>query len=362
MTTAVDKETTFTQRILQWYAVNGRKSLPWHHEPTPYSVWIAEIMLQQTQVNTVKPYYRRFLTRFPDIASLANADLDEVLYLWSGLGYYARARNLHKAAKQVRDQHHGAFPGRFADVLQLPGIGRSTAGAILAFSKHQRHPILDGNVKRVLTRYYAIGGYTGHQPVERSLWALAENHTPVNDVAAYTQAIMDLGATVCTRNRPRCQACPLQDGCKAYAFGSQHQYPHPKPKIKRPEKTVRMLLIANRRGEYLIVKRPPAGIWGGLWCLPELDGATNVVRWSHCNLGLTLTVEKPLPPVKHGLTHFDLTIIPILCRTDAVPNLIGEPNTTAWYHPDNAARFGLPAAIKLIFDTLNHSPPQGNAA
>ena len=230
-------------------------------------------MLQQTQVSTVIPYYRKFIARFPDLAALESCDPDELLHYWSGLGYYARARNLHAAAKKIVEQHHGKFPDEFDQVLALPGIGRSTAAAILAFAHGQRHAILDGNVKRVLTRYYAIEGYAGSREVEARLWKIAERLTPNSRVADYTQAFMDLGATVCLRTKPLCAGCPLAADCRAHRHGDPTAFPRRKPKAARPRKAVTMLIVKNARSELLLVKRPPSGIWGGLWSLPEYTDA-----------------------------------------------------------------------------------------
>ena len=260
---------SFAERLLAWFDVHGRKDLPWQVDDS-YAIWISEIMLQQTQVQTVIPYYERFMLRFPDAVALADAPLDEVLHHWSGLGYYARARNLHAAAEIVRDQHGGRFPTSFDDVEALPGVGRSTAGAIIALSSGERHPILDGNVKRVLARHAAIDGWPGKTDVANALWALAEEHTPTERVADYTQAIMDLGATLCTRSRPRCAACPVHADCRACAMDAVERFPGKKPKKAKPRKVTTMLMAVSRDSLYL-ERRPAAGIWGGLWSLPEVD-------------------------------------------------------------------------------------------
>jgi A/G-specific adenine glycosylase len=267
--------------LLRWWRAHGRHDLPWQRRRTPYRVWISEIMLQQTQVTTVIPYYRGFMARFPNLRALADAPLDEVLHLWSGLGYYARARNLHRAAQLIRDEYGGRFPRRFEQIAALPGIGRSTAGAILALARGERHAILDGNVRRVLARYHAIKGWSGEKRTEARLWALTEQHTPRNNVAAYTQAIMDLGATLCTRTRPRCNECPLASGCRAHALGRETAFPARRPKKARPVRRTRMLLVTcvNR---VLLERRPPAGVWGGLWSLPTgADG--NLAPCHDCN-------------------------------------------------------------------------------
>ncbi|HET8551115.1 MAG TPA: A/G-specific adenine glycosylase, partial [Gammaproteobacteria bacterium] len=271
MSAAVEHD--FAPRLLAWFASHGRHALPWQREPTPYRVWVSEIMLQQTQVATVIPYFKRFMARFPDLATLAAAPLDDVLALWSGLGYYARARNLHRAAQSAVAEYGGELPASLDELMAFPGIGRSTAGAILSLSRGQRHPILDGNVKRVLARFHAIAGWPGDKRVADRLWEFAESHTPVADCAAYTQAIMDFGATVCTRRNPACDICPMSANCEAYALGRQHDFPAPRARRGYPERNVRVLVI-EAEGAVLLEKRPPTGIWGGLWSLPELpEGA-----------------------------------------------------------------------------------------
>jgi len=244
--------TDFSARVLAWYARHGRRDLPWQDNPTPYRVWVSEIMLQQTQVNTVIPYYWRFMQRFSDVAALAGADIDQVLHQWTGLGYYARARNLHAAAVMVRDRWSGRFPETFDEVLSLPGVGRSTAGAILALACRQRHAILDGNVKRVLARFHAVEGWPGKASVLRRLWELAEQHTPEGQVAEYTQAMMDLGATLCTRGTPECGRCPLSDDCQARQTDRQRDLPSPRPRKALPVRRARLLLLYNDRHEVLL--------------------------------------------------------------------------------------------------------------
>ena len=260
----------FAERLLAWFADHGRHDLPWQRDPSPYGVWVSEIMLQQTQVATVIPYYERFMARFPDLAALAEAPLDEVLAHWSGLGYYARARNLHRAARQAMAEHGGRLPETIDALQALPGIGRSTAGAILSLALGQRHPILDGNVKRVLARHAAVAGWPGKAAVQRTLWELAEARTPRRRVADYNQAMMDLGATLCTRARPACERCPVAADCRAREQGLQTDYPGPRPRRELPERQVQMLLVRDPQGRVLLERRPPQGVWGGLWCLPEL--------------------------------------------------------------------------------------------
>jgi A/G-specific adenine glycosylase len=343
----------FTRAVLDWFDQHGRKTLPWQLNRNPYRIWLSEIMLQQTQVNTVIPYYQRFLDRFPDISSLARAHHDQVMNSWAGLGYYARARNLHKAAKIICENHNGLFPENFEDVLALPGIGRSTAGAILAFSNGQRHPILDGNVKRVLTRFFAIPGSPSKKSVENRLWDLADRLTPENRIADYTQAVMDLGATVCTRSKPLCQNCPVAEHCEALRQDAIHRYPEPKVRSARKQKTTRMLIIEDLEQQILLVKRPPAGIWGGLWSLPQIDQPeTDAGQWSMDNLGLAITVETEMTSLRHGFTHFDLTIRPIVCRPQSNSSMIMDADYFLWYNPQTDIGAGIPAAVEHLFKHL----------
>ena len=344
------KNRAFGKRVLDWYRRHGRHDLPWQRDPSPYRVWISEIMLQQTQVATVIPFYERFMARFPDVATLAAADLDQVLAHWSGLGYYARARNLHAAACAVVDQHDGNFPEDFEVVLGLPGIGRSTAGAILSLACGQRHPILDGNVKRVLSRYHAIEGWSGNARVQQRLWALAEQHTPVKDTAAWTQAIMDLGATVCTRTRPACDTCPLAADCQAFASGRQADFPAPRPKKTLPVRTVSMLLLANERHELLLEKRPPAGIWGGLWSLPELATPGHVGQWCRDELGLEVRVTGSWPVLRHTFSHFHLDITPVQAEVTGRSQGIMEAADRLWYKPGGNDERGLAAPVGKLID------------
>jgi len=318
-------------------------------------------MLQQTQVATVIPYYERFLDRFPDLVTLANAAEDEVLALWSGLGYYARGRNLHKTARVIRDDHAGQFPENLETVLQLPGIGRSTAAAILALTWNQRQTILDGNVKRVLTRYHAISGWPGIRNVEQQLWQLADTHTPHNRCADYTQAIMDLGATVCRRSRPDCDRCPLQPGCLAHLDNTVSDYPSPKPKKIRPHRHTNMLVVVRESGEILLEKRPPTGIWGGLWCLPELNSLpVSLSDWGRQRYGINIDQRQNLDAINHSFSHFELTITPLICRaTDSVEQLMDNPDRL-WYNPVPATTVGMATAvtkvIRAYLQTLEQPP------
>ncbi len=300
----------FARSLLRWYRQHGRHDLPWQQNKSLYRSWVSEIMLQQTQVATVIPYFERFMQRFPDINRLASASQDDVLLHWAGLGYYSRARNLHKAALIVAEQHQGQFPQQYDAVLALPGIGPSTAGAILAQASAQRHAILDGNVKRVLARYQAIEGWTGQRQVEKQLWQWAEAYTPEENVADYTQAIMDLGATVCTRSSAKCDMCPLMDGCKAYLQQRVSELPAKKPKKLLPVREKRLLIIRNDDGDYLMEKRPPAGIWGGLWSLPELAMHQSVDKAVKQIWQLTVSDYSDLPVFRHTFSHFHLDITP----------------------------------------------------
>ena len=342
-----------TQPLLQWHSKHGRHDLPWQNTQDAYGIWVSEIMLQQTQVATVIPYYQRFLKRFPTVAKLANAKRDEVLHLWTGLGYYARARNLHKAAKIISTEYHGRFPSQFEQVLALPGIGRSTAGAILAFSKQQRHAILDGNVKRVLARFYQVEGWYGKKSVENTLWELAEANTPKSDVDIYTQAIMDFGATLCTRRRPNCDACPLQANCQAFAHGRTKELPHGKPKTSKPTKQTYMLLVKNAAGEFLLQQNPPAGIWGGLWCPPQVSELTSTLKIS----GLQLKTVNELPMLKHSFSHYHLEITPVACTamaaTDAQSTNTVAESSHIWYKFGSSDALGLAAPVKKLLELYN---------
>lgn len=334
--------------LLRWFDICGRKHLPWQQNTTPYRVWVSEIMLQQTQVATVIGYYERFMVRFADLQALASAPIDEVLHLWTGLGYYARARNLHRAAQLIVAEHGGKFPDTLEAMQALPGIGRSTAGAILALSQAQRHPILDGNVKRVLARYFGIAGFPGEQKIERELWRWAEACTPHQRVANYTQAIMDLGATICVRSRPLCPVCPLHEHCVARIEGLQAVLPTPKPKKARPLRTAYVVIAMNDDGAMLLERRPPAGIWGGLWTFPQFEDHAGASAWVEEWSGRKCADSKdssptsdPLPPYHHSFTHFDLTLHPLLLRVADPVRGIADGDRHAWYDPRQPAKIGL---------------------
>ena len=343
----------FSDRVLDWFDRYGRRDLPWQMQPTPYRVWVSEIMLQQTQVNTVIPYYQRFMQRFPDVAALAQADQDQVLHYWSGLGYYARARHLHAAAIRIIAECGGRFPETFEDVLALPGIGRSTAGAILALACERRYPILDGNVKRVLARFHAVEGWPGQGSVQNTLWALAERLTPGSRIASYTQAMMDLGATVCTRSRPRCDACPLATDCAAYVAGRQSDFPAPRPKKTLPVRAVSMLLVCNDRHEVLLQKRPPTGIWGGLWSFPEIALEHDGTEWCRATLGVGVQDVAAWPVVRHTFSHFHLDITPVVVQAGGRHDRIMEAGNWLWYNMKTTDERGFAAPVERLLQRLS---------
>ncbi len=338
----------FATRLLGWFDQHGRHDLPWQHPRDAYRVWLSEIMLQQTQVNTVIPYFQRFVDRFPTLTDLASAPLDDVLHLWSGLGYYARGRNLHKAAQQIVAQHQGEFPRDIDAVTALPGIGRSTAGAILAQAFGQRHAILDGNVKRVLTRFHAMAGWPGQKSIEAQLWTHALDATPEQRITDYTQAIMDLGATVCTRSKPRCSVCPLQNDCRAYVLGKPTDYPQRKPRKAIPTKTTRMLLLSPDNVHVLLQQRPPVGIWGGLWSLPECPIETDPIQWCDHHWQLQITTTNILPPLKHTFSHFHLAIEPVAAQVLNPAQRVMDSDQFIWYNTQTPDARGLPKPVQTL--------------
>jgi len=344
---------TFAGKLLAWYDQNGRHDLPWHQDRNPYRVWMSEIMLQQTQVTTVIPYFQAFMERFPDLQTLASAPVDDVLSHWSGLGYYARARNLHQAAKQVVDEHSGEFPADQTQLEALTGIGRSTAAAILAQAFEQRATILDGNVKRVLARYHAVPGWPGKTSVLSRLWECAEQHTPDQRARDYTQAIMDLGAMVCTRSRPACEGCPLSSGCEAHARDEQRLYPGSKPKKTKPEKTTWMVILEDSQGRILLQRRPPSGIWGGLWSLPELDPAYEPEELPDaCEQAFGYDCSQPelTSSFRHTFSHYHLHIQP--ARLSVVNTArVADDGSYQWIHRDQALNLGLPAPIRKLLNS-----------
>jgi len=336
-------------RLLDWHARAGRHDLPWQQDRTAYRVWISEIMLQQTQVATVIPYFQRFTARFPDVRALADAPSDEVLHLWTGLGYYARARNLHRAAQVIRDRHDGRFPTDFDAVVELPGIGRSTAGAILAQSQGARHAILDGNVKRVLSRHYGIDGAPDEAATQALLWQRAEENTPSSDLANYTQAIMDLGATLCVR-KPRCAECPIAQDCVARIESRQDRLPAARRKRAERRQRRAVMLVARHESSVLLVQRPSNGIWGGLWCLPEFDSPSAAEQYVARQLVRTLPGSALLPDIEHSFTHFDLVITPLVVRCEATRGV--NEAQELWYDLAQPARVGLPAPIRTLLGNL----------
>jgi A/G-specific adenine glycosylase len=347
---------SFIGRVLGWFDRNGRKDLPWQTDPTAYRVWVSEIMLQQTQVATVIPYFDRFMQCFPDVCDLAAAPLDKVLHLWSGLGYYARARNLHAAAARIRDEFGGHFPSDFAAVASLPGVGRSTAGAILSLALGQRHPILDGNVKRVLARFHRVEGWPGQAAVLKRLWAYAEEFTPAERVADYNQAMMDLGALVCTRGQPDCGACPLAHDGQAHRAGCETACPAPRPRRELPVRHTQMLMLQNERGEVYLRQRPPSGIWGGLWSFPELDTGADVAAWCRAQLGYAVSVNETWSRVRHTFSHFHLDITPVRARVkDNRAQAVLEAPGQVWYNAQQPDHRGLAAPVQRLLDRLNAS-------
>jgi len=345
----------FSRSVLRWSAVHGRHDLPWQHTRDPYRIWVSEIMLQQTQVATVIPYYRRFLSRFPSIRALARSRIDSVLAEWTGLGYYARARNLHAAAGIVQKHFGGVFPDQLEDVMALPGIGRSTAGAILSFSKHQIHPILDGNVRRVLARCFAVPQEVTSSEGQKVLWDLAERLLPSRGVAAaaFNQAMMDLGATLCTRRRPDCVRCPLKSRCQGLALKEPEQFPILKSRRSRPIRSVQLLVLRDPCGRVLLCRRPAKGIWGGLWGFPESDLSHDPAEACWDFFKVRARVRKNLPAIEHGFSHFVLRMTPQMLTVSApAAAKIGHVRRR-WVHPGAVGRLGLAAPIKLLLDQLN---------
>lgn len=340
----------FSTPLLNWFREHGRHELPWQYQPTPYTVWISEIMLQQTQAKTVIPYFNRFIKRFPDIISLAESNIDEVLSLWAGLGYYARGRNLHQLAQIIHTEHDDQLPADKAKLLALPGIGESTSSAIMALAFGQRHVILDGNVKRVLSRFYVINGWPGRSAITRQLWQLAEKNTPTENVAEYTQAIMDLGAMVCTPSKPKCHNCPVAQDCIAKQQQLQHQYPTPRVKKKIPLRKIILLLLQKKSGEILLQRRPPVGVWGGLWCFPECPHNEDIKNWLLVATGFSGTIIKRMPVIIHTLTHFRMEISPVLMRIKKC-HQIKETDDQRWYLSHDALKSGIPTPVKNILLT-----------
>ena len=340
-------------RLLSWFDRHGRKDLPWQRTPTPYRVWVSEIMLQQTQVATVIDYFTRFMQRFADVTQLAHAPLDEVLGLWSGLGYYARARNLHRSANIIVERHDGHFPSDLDALMALPGVGRSTAGAILALSFGSRVPILDGNVKRVLTRHRAIHGWPARRAVERKLWAVSQALLPATRVADYTQAIMDLGATVCLARAAQCTQCPIAEDCVARARGEVEQLPTAKPRKALPTRET-VFLLARRHDSHhiLLEQRPPTGIWGGLWCFPECERDDEAIGHALASRGLSVRELQWLAPMRHTFSHFHLAISPVLATVSESVAAVRDAPLRRWVDAGATPAIGLATPVVRLLERI----------
>lgn len=340
----------FQQQLLAWFDVYGRKDLPWQQDINPYRVWVSEIMLQQTQVASVIAYFQRFMGRFPTVQSLAAADLDEVLQHWSGLGYYARARNLHKTA-QIVAGNGGKFPQTLEAMSALPGIGRSTAGAILSIACGQSQAILDGNVKRVLARFHAVEGWPGDNKVAAELWRISERYTPEQRTGDYTQAMMDLGATLCTRSKPLCEICPINVACQAQKQGLTRQLPEAKPRKTLPIKQTYMLLLQDAEDRLLLEKRPPTGIWGGLWSLPEFENLNTAEIWCKEH-GYRIAQLKALAARRHTFSHYHLDYTPLLATLEHTADCVAEAGGCEWHHPAKLDTLGLPTPIRQLLEQI----------
>jgi A/G-specific adenine glycosylase len=339
----------FSQAVLSWFDDNGRHDLPWQHNKTPYRVWVSEIMLQQTQVVTVIPYYERFMASFPTVQDLASASSDEVLHHWTGLGYYARARNLHKCAQTVVNDFGGEFPQTVEELEALSGIGRSTAGAIASISMDKHAAILDGNVKRVLSRFHAVEGWPGNKKIADEMWIIAERYTPAKRTGDYTQAMMDLGATLCTRSKPQCQICPLVNQCEAYAQDRVKEFPNSKPKKEKPVKAIRLLMLQHDN-DVLLQQQPNSGIWGGLWIFPQQSVEDEL--FEHAMLA-----EQDIKSVEHSdvfrhtFSHYHLDIHPIRIQLKAKVEQVAE-SAMLWYNLKQPASVGLAAPVKKLLESL----------
>ena len=344
------KNASFAEQLLTWFDQHGRYHLPWQKNRTGYRVWVSEIMLQQTQVVTVIPYFERFMERFPKVEDLARADIDEVLSLWTGLGYYSRARNLHTSATDIVEQHQGSLPNNVAALIELKGIGRSTAGAIISQAYNEPGIILDGNVKRLLTRLHAIEGWPGQSQIDKQLWQIATQLTPSQRNADYTQAIMDIGATICKPKQPLCVACPMQARCQALAQDKVALIPTPKPKKILPHKTISVLLLKNQLGQTLLEQRPSKGIWGGLWSLPEFSDLEALQAQLALD-GLPINTS-PITPIKHVFSHYKLTIEPHLLVLSAASQKVSENNQSRWYDSQQLLTIGLATPIKKLLEKI----------
>ncbi|HET6913619.1 MAG TPA: A/G-specific adenine glycosylase [Rhodanobacteraceae bacterium] len=338
--------------LLPWFDRHGRHDLPWQHPRAPYRVWVSEVMLQQTQVATVIRYFERFVRALPDVPALASASEDQVFALWSGLGYYRRARHLHHAAQVCVARHGGELPRDFESLAALPGIGRSTAGAILSLAHGQRFAILDGNVKRVLARFHGVHGWPGERAVEQKLWALADGNTPVERVADYTQAIMDLGATVCTRAKPRCGECPLAKDCIAHRQCLTQALPHPRPARAQPQKQTVMLVLRDARDRILLQRRGASGVWAGLWSLPEAKDHTSANRIASQLAHLDAPAEV-LPPFAHAFTHYKLHAQPLLWSDVREHRRVADAPDQRWCTREELGALGIPAPVRKLLDLLH---------
>jgi A/G-specific adenine glycosylase len=351
-----DGDDRFAKDLLAWFDRHGRKDLPWQRARTPYRVWLSEVMLQQTQVRTVIPYFERFVAALPTLPDLAAAEQDRVLALWSGLGYYSRARNLQRSAQICVEQHGGELPRDIEALSALPGIGRSTAAAILAQAFGERHAILDGNVRRVLARWHGVRGWPGGTAAQRQLWQHAEAHTPSERVADYTQAIMDLGAMLCTRSRPQCAHCPVAAGCFALHEGLTAELPEPKPKRVLPRRATTMLVVRDAQRRVLLERRPSAGIWAGLWSLPEIEQAAAAA--DHLRERYAVATEEPirLGSFVHTFSHYHLDVTPLLLRGRDDAAQIRDGAGYGWFTSAESAALGLPAPVRKLLETLEEIP------
>jgi A/G-specific adenine glycosylase len=348
----------FHQLILNWFESHGRKALPWQFDKSPYRVWVSEIMLQQTQVTTVIPYFQRFIAAFPDVATLSVASEDAVLHLWTGLGYYSRARNLQRSAQEILARFNGVFPDDLAALESLPGIGRSTAGAILAIAFEKMTPILDGNVKRVLVRLYGINAWPGEKNTVEKLWSIAETLMPATRCGDYTQAMMDLGATVCVRGVPKCGACPLQNYCIAYQQGNAASLPKKKPSSKIPTRAVTLLIIQHE-GRVLLEKRPAKGVWSGLWSMPEIltgNSTAEIKTLCRQSFGCHVREIKFGVEFRHTFSHYHLDITPAFISLVKTPGKIMEDGQQIWYNLALPNSVGLPAPVKNLLRELTACP------
>lgn len=345
----------FSRTILHWFDQHGRHDLPWQKNPTPYRVWISEIMLQQTQVTTVIPYFKKFIKSFPTVKTLAQAKLDDVLAHWSGLGYYARARNLHRCAQIIHQEYQGHFPTTGDELATLPGIGTSTAGAILSLSMKIPATILDGNVKRLLTRFYAFDAPLNSASALKNLWELAQAATPTKRCDSYNQAVMDLGAMICTRSNPKCDRCPLQKNCQSFKLGNPTAYPIKTNKTSLRTKSVYMLLLKNSANEILLEKRPPVGIWGGLWSLPECPIEEDVMQWIQTHFSMPSVIIEQWPLLRHQFSHFNLIIHPVLLKVKPSAHKLMDTVRQVWYKEGGRLPGGLPVPVmKLLNLSVNH--------